>query len=159
VLASAVTTIASFEAGETLKVLTGNFDRVCRTMLNVDLWDNTIAQLELGTAYEQGDCPCCKQRRFEFLDGVLGSGATTLCGRDAVQLTHRQNRSTLDLAAMAARLGEFGEVKTSAFMLRADIVDNGKPYRLSLFPDGRAIVHGTSESSVARSLYAKYIGI
>jgi len=159
VLASAVTTIASFEAAEALKVLTGNFDRVCRTLLNVDLWDNTIAQLEVGAAYEHGDCPCCKHRRFEYLDGVLGSGATTLCGRDAVQLTHRQSPSALDLEAIAARLGEYGDVKASAFMLRADIVDNGKPYRLSLFPDGRAIVHGTGESSIARSLYAKYIGI
>jgi adenylyltransferase/sulfurtransferase len=159
VLASAVTTIASFEAAEALKVLTRNYDRVCRTMLNIDLWDNTISQLEVGAAYEHGDCPCCKHGRFEFLDGARGSGATTLCGRDAVQLTHRQSRSTLDLEAIAARLGEFGEVKASAFMLRADIVDNGRPYRLSLFPDGRAIVHGTGESSIARSLYAKYIGI
>jgi molybdopterin/thiamine biosynthesis adenylyltransferase len=158
VLAAAATIIASFEATEALKVLTGNFDRVCHTMLNIDLWDNTMTQLEVGAAYEQGDCACCKHRRFEYLDGMLGSGATALCGRDAVQLTHRQNRSKLDLEAIAARLRPYGDVESSAFMLRADIVDNGKPYRLSLFPDGRAIVYGTDESAVARSLYAKYIG-
>jgi adenylyltransferase/sulfurtransferase len=159
VLGPAVTTIASFEAAETLKVLTGNFDRVSRTLLNVDFWDNTIMQLDVDLAWAEGECPCCKQRRFEYLDGTQGSGTTTLCGRDAVQLTHKQSRSTLDLAAIAARLAEHGEVKASAFMLRADLVDNGKPYGLSLFPDGRAIVHGTAESSVARGLYAKYIGI
>jgi molybdopterin/thiamine biosynthesis adenylyltransferase len=159
VLASAVTTIASFEVTETLKVLTRNFASVCPTMLNVDLWDNTIAQLEVGAAYEHADCPCCKHRRFEYLDGKLGSGAAALCGRDAVQLTHKQGGSKIDLDAVAARLRRYGEVEASAFMLRADIVDNGKLYRLSLFPDGRAIVHGTAESAVARGLYAKYVGI
>jgi adenylyltransferase/sulfurtransferase len=158
VLGPAVTTIASFEAAETLKVLTGNFDHVCRTLLNVDLWDNTIAQLDVDAAWSGSDCPCCKQRRFEFLDGTRGSGTTTLCGREAVQLTHRQSGPTLDLETIAAQLRRHGEVKSSPFMLRADIVENGKPYRLSLFPDGRAIVHGTGESSVARSIYAKYIG-
>lgn len=158
VLGPAVTTIASFEAAETLKVLTGNFERVCRTLLNVDLWDNSIAQLDVDEAWAEGDCPCCRQRRFEFLDGTRGSGTTTLCGREAVQLTHRQGGSRLDLEAIATHLRHHGEVKSSPFMLSAEIVENGKPYRLSLFPDGRAIVHGTGESSVARSLYAKYIG-
>ena len=44
-------------------------------------------------------------------------------------------------------------------MLRAEIRDNGKAFVLSLFPDGRAIVHGTAEPSVARSVYAKYVGV
>jgi len=159
VLGSAVTTIASFEAAEALKVLTHNFDRVCPTMLNVDLWDNTVAKLEVGPAYEHGDCVCCKERRFDYLEGRLGSGAETLCGGDAVQLRHRQGSSSLDLDAVAVRLQAHGEVKANPFMLRADIIDNGKQYRLSLFRDGRAIVYGTAESAVARSLYAKYIGI
>jgi adenylyltransferase/sulfurtransferase len=159
VLAPAVTMIASFEAAEALKVLTRNFASVCQTMLNVDLWSNTIVQLEAGAAYEHADCPCCKHRRFEYLDGTRGSGAAALCGRDAVQLTHKQGGSRLDLDAAAARLRHCGEVKASSFMLRADILDNGKTYRLSLFPDGRAIVHGTADSAVARALFAKYVGI
>lgn len=159
VLASAVTMIASFEVAETLKVLTGNFDHVCPTMLNVDLWSNTIAELETSAAYEHADCACCKHHQFEYLDGSRGSGAAALCGRDAVQLTHKQSASKLDLEEIAARLRVHGEVKSSAFMLRADIVDNGKPYRLSLFPDGRAIVHGTVEAAVARGIYAKYVGV
>jgi adenylyltransferase/sulfurtransferase len=160
VMAPAVTLIASFEVAETLKILTGNFDRVCPTLINVDLWSNQIAQLDVARAYDLGDCPCCKHGRFEYLEGRLGSGATTLCGRDAVQLTHRQNAETaLDLDAIAARLRPHGKVAASRFMLRADIVDNGKPYGLSLFADGRAIVHGTAEAGVARSVYAKFVGI
>ena len=159
VLSSAVTTVASFQVAETLKVLTGNFDRVCSTLLNIDLWTNTIMQLKVASAYERGDCPCCKHGRFDYLEGRLGSGATTLCGRDAVQLTHRQAPEGLDLERVAARLREHGNVTASRYMLRADIADGGSAYTLSLFPDGRAIVHGTDEPTVARGVYAKYVGI
>ena len=158
VLAPAVTAIASFEVAEAIKILTRNFANVSRTMLNIDLWNNTISQLKVARAYEDGKCPCCKQRRFDYLDGALGSGATTLCGRDAVQLTHKQDTRDLDLDAIAMQLKGHGDVVSSRYMLRAAITDNGKPYSLSLFPDGRAIVHGTAEASVARSVYAKFIG-
>ena len=159
VLAPAVTTIASFQVAEALKVLTGNFGQVCPTLLNVDLWTNAISQLRVQKAYEDGDCPCCKHGRFDYLDGQLGSGTTTLCGRDAVQLTHKQETDELNLEEVAARLDKRSNVITSPYMLRAEITDNGKPYVLSLFPDGRAIIHGTAEASVARSIFAKYVGI
>ncbi|HSG63709.1 MAG TPA: ThiF family adenylyltransferase [Gammaproteobacteria bacterium] len=158
VLGSAVAAVASFQVAETLKVLTGNFDRVCPTLLNVDLWNNAVVHLKVAAAYERGDCPCCKQRSFEYLEGRLGTGTTTLCGREAVQLTHKQNSATLDLGEIGARLRRHGKVAASPYMLRASITDNGKPYVLSLFPDGRAIVHGTADASVARSVYAKYVG-
>ena len=158
VLASAVTTIASFQVAETLKALTGNFDRICPTFLNIDLWTNTVMQLKVANAYEQGDCPCCKHGCHDYLEGRLGSGATTLCGRDAVQLTHRQAPEALDLERVAARLREHGNVTASRYMLRASIAEGGNTYALSLFPDGRAIVHGTDEPKVARGVYAKYVG-
>jgi molybdopterin-synthase adenylyltransferase len=159
VLASAVAIIASFEVAEALKVLTGNLERVCPTMFNIDLWSNTIAELKVASAYEHGDCPACKHGRYEYLEGKVGSGAAALCGRDAVQLTHKQQAATLDLEEIATRLRPHGNVKSNRHMLRADITDNGKPYVLSLFPDGRAIVHGTAEAAVARSVYAKYVGV
>jgi molybdopterin/thiamine biosynthesis adenylyltransferase len=159
VMAPAVAMVASFQAAETLKILTGNYARVSPAFLNVDLWANTVSQLKVAGAYDCGDCPCCKHGRFEYLDGVLGSGATALCGRNAVQLTHKQNTAVLDFDRIAARLRRRGNVTASRHMLRAGIVENGKPYVLSLFPDGRAIVHGTAEVGVARSIYAKYVGI
>jgi len=115
-------------------------------------------QLKVARAYEAGDCPCCKQRRFDFLDGRLGSGTTTLCGRDAVQLTHRQTSGRIDLGEIAARLEAHGKVMTNRFMLKAELEDNGRRYELMLFPDGRAIVKGTREGNIARSVYAKYVG-
>ena len=159
VLAAAVTTVASFQVAEALKVLSGNFHNVCPTLLNVDLWTNALFQLKVESAYEHGDCPCCKHGRFDYLDGKLGSGATTLCGRDAVQLTHRQGPQGLNLDEIADRLSEHANVVSSRYMLRADFTEKGSPYVLSLFPDGRAIVHGTAEPSVARSVFARYVGI
>jgi adenylyltransferase/sulfurtransferase len=75
-----------------------------------------------------------------------------------VQLTHGQGPGRLDFDDIAKRLRAHGEVKASPHLLRAAITDNGKPYTLSVFPDGRAIVHGTAEVGEARSVYAKYIG-
>jgi molybdopterin-synthase adenylyltransferase len=158
VLGPAVGIVANFEAAEALKILSGNLDRVCPTMLNIDLWAGAIMQFKVASAYERGDCPCCKHGRYEFLEGRAGSSADVLCGRDAVQLTHRQQQATLDFDAIAARLRRHGKVVANQFLLRASIDDNGRPYELTLFPDGRAIVKGTGEANVARSVYAKYVG-
>ena len=158
VLGPAATIVASFEAAEALKILTGNFDRVSRTLLNFDLWSNTLRQLKVAGAYDDGDCACCKHGRFDYLDGKLGSGATTLCGRDAVQIRQKREAEDVDLEAIATRLAAQAEVKVNAFMLRARLVDRGQSYEITLFPDGRAIVKGTHEPGVARSLYAKFIG-
>ncbi|MBT8084307.1 MAG: hypothetical protein KJN72_03710, partial [Woeseia sp.] len=105
-----------------------------------------------------GDCPCCKQRRFEYLDGKAGSRSTSLCGRDAVQLSQKQEGQTMNFADLAARLARHGEVKVNEFMLRAELRDSDKLYELTLFPDGRAIIKGTSDESIARSVFAKYVG-
>ncbi|MFL2555233.1 MAG: ThiF family adenylyltransferase [Candidatus Rariloculaceae bacterium] len=158
ILAPVVTTIASFQVAEILKVLTSSYAQVNPTLLNVDLWENTVAQLRVGETYDQSDCPCCKHHRFDYLDGTLGSGTVTLCGHDAVQLKHKQSSITLNFDEIATRLREHGEVLTGPYMLRAKINDNGKNYQLSLFPDGRAIIHGTTKANVARSVYAKYVG-
>lgn len=158
VLGSAVAIIANFQVTETLKILTGNFDRVSRTLLNLDLWANEILQLKVDNVYEKTDCPCCRQRQFDYLDGKSGSSAAHLCGRNAIQLRHRQQADGIDIAAVAARLGKNSAVTANEFMLRAMINDAGCAYEITLFPDGRAIIKGTDDTGVARGIYAKYVG-
>jgi len=158
VLGPAVSIIANFQVAEALKILTGNFEHLSPTLLNIDLWTNTLTQLKVARAWTNGDCLCCKHRNFEYLDGKAGSSATALCGADAVQLTHKQGRNKLDLAEIAARLRRQGPVTANEFMIRVAIRDNEKDYELTLFADGRAIVKGTDETSVARGVYAKYVG-
>jgi molybdopterin/thiamine biosynthesis adenylyltransferase len=158
VISSAVGIIANFQVAETLKILTGNFDRVSRTLLNLDLWANEMLQLKVANAYDKGDCPCCKRRQFEYLDGKLGSTAASLCGRNAVQLRHRQQADGADLDAVATRLREHGKVRANEFMLQAHLTESDSEYEITVFKDGRAIVKGTDEPGVARSIYAKYVG-
>jgi adenylyltransferase/sulfurtransferase len=158
VISSAVGIVANYQVAETLKILTGNFDHVTRTLLNLDLWTNEIMQLKVSNAYEKGDCPCCKHRRFDYLDGKAGSSAESLCGRNAVQLRHRQQADKVDLDAVATRLRQHGKVKSNEFMLQVHLTESDSNYEITVFPDGRAIVKGTDEPGVARSIYAKYVG-
>jgi len=158
VLNAAVSIVASFEVTETLKILTGNFDRVSRRLLNIDVWSNEFHQLGVDRARDNSDCPSCIKRHFDFLEGRAGSTADSLCGRNAVQLRHRQQAGRIDFEPLAERLGEHGNVRINDFLLRADITDGDKQYELSLFPDGRAIVKGTDDTAVARAVYARYVG-
>jgi len=159
VIGPAVSIIANYQVLEALKVLTGNLEAVNQTMLTLDLWVNTIRQFKVAKAYDVGECICCKQRDFEFLNGKFASGTTTLCGRDAVQITQKLgDGQKLDFAEITKRLEAHGLVSGSKFMLRAQITDNGEPYELTLFTDGRAIIKGTQKASVAKTIYAKYVG-
>lgn len=158
VLGPLTSLIASFEAAEALKVLTRNFDRVGRRLLEVDLWDGTFRRLDVSRAYEAADCVCCRHAHYEFLDGTRGAGASVLCGADAVQVRPAHGAAAVDLEAVAARLRRHGSVAASAYMIRAAVTDHGRAYELTLFPDGRAIVKGTREASVARGVYARHVG-
>lgn len=159
VMSPVVQIVANYESSEALKILTGNWAAINRAMINIDIWENSFRQLKVARAYEVGNCICCKQRQFEFLEGRFTSGTTTLCGRNAVQLTQkRDGGEKLNFDLIALRLAAHGQVNANKFMLRADIIDNGEPYELTLFTDGRAIVKGTKEPNVAKSIYAKYVG-
>ena len=162
VLGPVVSIVANYQVNEAIKALTGNWDAISPTMLSIDTWHNTIKQFKVRRAYDVAECTCCKKREFEFLAGKLSSATTTLCGRNAVQLTNapaeRGGNGKLDFDEIADRLRHHGTVTANRFMLRADIVDNGEPYELTLFTDGRAIIKGTKQPSVAKSIYAKYVG-
>lgn len=158
VIAAVVAMVASFQVAETLKILTRNYDRVNRNLLNLDVWENEFLQLRTDAERLARDCPCCGSQRFDFLDGRAGSAATTLCGRNAVQLRQRGTGGRADLGAVATRLGQQAKVRVNDFLLHAALTDGGVAYELTLFADGRAIVKGTAEPDVARTIYARYVG-
>lgn len=158
VIGPVVSIVANYQVNEALKILTGNRHLVNPDMLNIDLWGNTLMQLKVANARDGNECPCCQQRNFEYLLGKAGTSSTSLCGRNAVQLTHRQHGDHIKLDELAERLRKHGAVKLNEFMLRAQITDNAADYELSLFPDGRAIIKGTGDVAVAKSLYARFVG-
>jgi adenylyltransferase/sulfurtransferase len=153
VLGSVVNVVAAVQVAETIKLLTGNIASLNRNLISFDLWQNQWRQIELAGAKDQGSCPCCKLRRFDYLDGRTETAAAILCGRDSVQVTCPE-AVPLDLEELAQRLEPVGRVHYNKFLLRLQI----EPYEIAVFADGRGIIRGTRDTQVARSLYAKYIG-
>jgi len=149
ILNSAVNAVASIAATEALKLLVGARDKVRRTLLSLDVWHNDHA--EIGAAKPRPDCRCCAQRDFVHLAGE-GRPHITLCGRNSVQI-HERHRP-VDFAEMQARLSAHGQVRHNEFVLKFW----RDPYEMTLFPDGRAIIKGTTDTAVARSLYARFVG-
>jgi adenylyltransferase/sulfurtransferase len=153
VLGPIVNIVASFQATEALKVLTGRMDAINRELIYVDVWDNVQRRIKIAPLFGKVDCPCCRRRKFEWLDGAQGSQTTSLCGRNAVQVSHRVP-SKLNFEEMARHLELMGEVSYNRFLLKFNV----ESYEFTVFPDGRAIIKGTSDEDKARTLYAKYVG-
>ncbi|HEX8200588.1 MAG TPA: ThiF family adenylyltransferase, partial [Isosphaeraceae bacterium] len=117
VLGPAVAVIASFEAVEALKILSGAEAARNTELIMVDLWDWSFRRLKVAGLLGKVDCPCCQRRDFAWLDGRQGSHTTTLCGRNAVQIATRR-AEPLSFPEMARRLAPLGDVRHNAFMLR-----------------------------------------
>jgi adenylyltransferase/sulfurtransferase len=153
VLGPMVNIIASLQATEALKLLVGKREQVSRELVYIDAWENVQRRIKIAPLLGKVDCPCCRHRRFEWLEGEQGSHTTSLCGRNAVQVAHRA-ASKLNFEELARHLGMLGEVSHNRFLLKF----NAESCEFTVFPDGRAIIKGTSDIDRARTLYAKYIG-
>lgn len=149
VLAPITATIAALAVADALLILSGHEVELARNITMIDVWSGELQQMPQPEP--RADCPACVRREFAYLDGRTRA-PISLCGRNAVQIHDCHRR--IDLAELAARLQPLAPVKVSAFALRAQI----EGYDLTVFPDGRAIVKGTQDVGVARSLYAKYVG-
>lgn len=158
VLAPIVSVIASFQAAEALKILAGKKEAVNRELFCINLWDNTTRWVKIAKlAGRKGNCPCCAKRSFEWLDGEHGTQTTSLCGRNAVQVTPKGG-TKLDLNDLKKQLEASGSVTANRFLLKFTTTDAGSGYEFTVFPDGRAIIKGTDDTDRARTLYAKYVG-
>jgi molybdopterin/thiamine biosynthesis adenylyltransferase len=165
ILNSAVNLVASIAATETLKLLVGDETHgtersdgtkaphlpktLRKTLLSFDLWTNEHA--EITAAKPRPNCRTCGNRDFIHLAGK-GRPHITLCGRNSVQIHERQR--PIDFTEMDRRLQPHGTVRHNDFVLKFW----HEPYEMTLFPDGRAIIKGTTDTALARSLYARYVG-
>ena len=149
VLGPAVSVVASVGAGEAVKLLVGAREQLRRTLLSWDLWSNQTSAIQAAEPHP--DCRACGRRDFVHLAGE-GRPHITLCGRNSVQI--HESARPMDFALMSERLRAHGTVRHNEFVLKFW----HEPYEFTLFPDGRAIIKGTSDTAVARSLYARYIG-
>ena len=150
VLAAVTATVAGLQVADALKILARGAAMVTARLTTMDVWDGTIRQL--APPERDPNCPCCVRRELVYLDGSKRA-PISLCGRNAVQI-HERSRP-IDLPSLAERLRAVASVRSNEFALRVAL----DPYELTVFPDGRAIIKGTTDVGVARSLYARYIGV
>jgi adenylyltransferase/sulfurtransferase len=149
VLSTAVNLAASLQATEALKFLTRQQELMRRTLVSYDLW--TGERSEIATGAPRVDCEVCGGRVFRYLAGEQRPHIT-LCGRNSVQI-HEHHRP-VDLVALREKLARLGEVRANGMLLRFE----RPPHTLTVFPDGRALIQGTTDVAVARSLYARFLG-
>ena len=149
VLNSITAAIAALQTADALKILAGRTECVRARITTLDVWEGGMRQIEQPA--RDPDCPACGARDFAYLEGWRRA-PVSLCGRNAVQIHERAR--PLDLAQLRTALSPLGEVRANEFALR--FVTG--PYEMTIFPDGRAIIKGTTDIGLARSLYARYVG-
>lgn len=149
ILNSAATLVATVQVAEALKILVGAHAQVRRTLLSIDVWTNDSS--EIYAAKPREACKVCSQSVFDYLDGKARP-QITLCGRNSVQIHERER--PVDFPEMSSRLSAHGLVRYNDLVLKFW----RDAYEMTLFRDGRAIIKGTSDPAVARSLYARFVG-
>ena len=149
IIASAAAVVASIQVAEALKLLVGDTKSLHGKLISLDVWENRYQAIDPGSP--STDCRCCQRREFVHLESTRRA-PVTLCGRDSVQIHERER--PMDFAALEAKLKALGQVRYNAHVL----LFAAEPYEMTVFPDGRAIIKGTDDPGVARSLYARYIG-
>ncbi len=177
VLGPAVGVAASMQACEAMKILSGAWEAVGRSLVSFDVWTGARSVVRSDTP--RADCPCCGLGRFDFLYGAGDGTASALCGQDAVQVWPGGGGSGgggaggggVDLGALALRLAPHGRFVASENLLRGRVTglaasaSNGSrgaaglDVEITVFRDGRAIIRGTRDPAEARSIYARYIGV
>jgi len=152
VLSTAVDIVASLAVTEGLKLLMGREDNLHNRLIYADAWTVDVQRLELNKG--AGLCPACDQGKYDFLEAREGTYLTRLCGRGAVQI-NVLGPIRISFPDLAKRLSSVGQVVFNEYMLSLHI----DPYEITVFPDGRAIIKGTTDEALARTLYARYIGL
>ncbi len=141
--------VASLQVADATQILAGHADTVRPRITTVDVWTGEVRQISQPAPVPE--CPACGRREFVHLEGRRPA-PISLCGRNAVQIHERER--PLDLEDLKRRLAPLGEVRANEFALRFFVA----PYEMTVFPDGRAIIKGTADVGLARSLYARYVG-
>ena len=155
VISPAIHLITALQATAALKILTGQRDLIAPQLTIVDIWDGTFRQMNLTNLREKSQCPACVQGRRDWLHGRHTSQSTVLCGRNSVQISPAFP-SSLSLEELARKLELSGKVTRNPYLVRLTV--EVPACEITVFRDGRAIIQGTDDISVARGLYARFVG-
>lgn len=155
VIAPVVSVVTGMQGALALRILAGRVEGMSLDLHTFDVWSGAVRSLNMQSAGDARACPCCVDRRFDFLEGRAGSAFAKLCGRNAVQIAPvAAAGSRVNFAVLAERLPASAAARHNAFLLRF-VIDE---LEFTVFPDGRAIIKGTDDVAVARGAYARYVG-
>lgn len=149
IISPAIHAVVSFQVAQIIRFVVG--EKVGKNMFQVDVWNDEWRKIQFDQPDQ--DCPCCAGKDFKFLSGRALTATTRLCGRNAVQVNPSRD-SEFDFERVLSRLQKEHISLMNPYLVRLKIED----YEFSLFRDGRAIIKGTDDTGLARSLYSKYIG-
>ncbi len=150
VLSPIVNVIASLQSMEAIKILSGNRTALHNGVKYIDLWRSSWTEFALS---KNDQCTVCGQKSFSYLPGQMRQQATSLCGRETIQIMPPREMK-LSLQQLAEKLAALGTITGNEHLLKFSI----DQYEMVIFPDGRAMIKGTADAKIARSLYARYIG-
>ncbi|MFX1297232.1 MAG: ThiF family adenylyltransferase [Promethearchaeota archaeon] len=141
--------IGSIQSTEALKILLGK--DINKGLLTYDVWSHNFNNIRIK---KRDDCECCDKHNFEFLNAKKKETMISLCGRGAIQITP-VNDVEISFEDLGKKLQKLGAVDYHKLVLRFKIPG----YELNIFKNGRTIIIGTNDKKIAKSLYAKYIGV
>ncbi len=145
--------IASIESTEATKILLGKktTTKAESNLIVYDAWSSTFENM---TIMRDKGCRCCVKHKFDLLNVEKKEIITSLCGRNAIQITPAGAKK-ISLDDLALKLERLGDVRYNDFIL----IFKTEREEISIFKDGRAIIKGTDDEKIAKSLYARYIGV
>jgi len=140
--------VASLEVTEAFKIMERK--EPIRDLMFIDVWLGEIQRVKVK---KNPECECCGKRNFEFLQAKKKKLVVSLCGRNAVQIVPaRPLRGGLD--DLHKKLSRLGKTERIDGLLRF----RTKTSEITVFPDGRTIVAGTTDLAKAKTIFSKYIG-
>ena len=146
-----IASISAIQVAEAIKILVGDLDSLHRSIVQIDVWQNDWRKIKL--AEPNPDCKTCGHRNFEFLDAESQEFSAVLCGRNAVQIAPPKP-AELDLRSLAVKLSHLPDVKQNDYLVRF----TADGHEITVFHDARAMIKGTDDVSVARTLYSRFVG-
>ncbi|AOZ91343.1 ThiF family adenylyltransferase [Paenibacillus crassostreae] len=155
IIAPAVQMVVSLQSAEALKWLTGNEESMSNSFRVFDLWSSLFQTIQISSSLRQEQCNTCgNDPSYPFLQEVASMKTETLCGRSTVWI--RPSRvSPLDLEQVI----ESAQKRSSRVTSNPYLVQiHEEEYRLVIFKDGRALIHGTADPLLAKELYYRYLG-
>lgn len=154
VLAPIIDTISSLQAMEAIKLLSGNKQALHGALLQIDLWHSQWQSLSVRDA-KRPSCRVCGELQFGGLEGNREEAlAVSLCGRNTIQI-NPMNPLAVPLDRLADRWRKLGAVELNAYLIK--LQREGMP-AFVLFTDGRAMIMGTDDETLARRYYTELLG-